>query len=203
VTALKVRAKVVDLRSDDPSVRDQIWVDTQVWLVLGYSRVPCPTHLRAYPSYIKRATENHATLVAGTVHLVELARCVEHKEREIYEAKHSLPQMNVKSFRSISAAREETVAQIATAWQLVTSMASLASQAVDVSDIKTTIKGLESGELLDPGDAIQLAEARKRGVNLVLSDDSDFATVDGIVLLTANERIIRAAAAQNCTIRHR
>jgi predicted nucleic acid-binding protein len=201
VTGLKVRAKVVDVRADDPSADDQIWVDTQVWLVLAYSRMPCPTHLREYPRYIKRATQRQATLVAGTIHLAELARCVEHSERQIYEAQQSLPQMNIKTFRKIAPARVETVAQIASAWRMLTSMASLSVEAVNSGDIETTIQGLESDELLDPGDALQLAEARRRGMNLILSDDSDFATVKGITLLTANERTLRAAADQRCTIR--
>lgn len=206
MTPLKVRAQVVDIRSDEPGPDDRIWVDTQVWVVLSYLRVP-PKRLSAYPRYVKRAQERAAKLVAGTIHLAELARCVEHHELEVYSAQtsssSSAAQMNIKSFRKIESAREEVVAQIASAWRVLTSMASLSVEAVNVGDIEKTIKGLQAGELLDPGDAIQLAEARRQGINLILSDDSDFATVEGIILLTANEGTLRAAAAQGRSLRRR
>ena len=197
-----VRATVVDLRGDDSRSTDRLWIDTQVWVVLAYTRAPCPNHLQPYPRYIKQAKAAGASLVAGTIHLAELARCVEHSEQKIYEAQQGLgPGMGIKAFRQIPAARSATVGEIRVAWKVLMGMATLAATAVASTDVESAGAGMAGGELLDPGDALQLAEARRCNVLNVVSDDSDFATVEGITLFTANERVLLAASKAGRTSR--
>lgn len=192
---MRVRATVVDLRGDQPRSTDEVWVDTNVWLVLAYTRVPCERRLEPYAKYVKSLLGVRAKLAAGTVNIAELARCVEFKEREIFEAANGVRFSSIKEFRK-SGGRVVAAQAIKDAWSVLTTLATLSPYAVQSAHVSAAADGMLSGDFLDGGDAVQLAEARQRGLALVLSDDSDFATVEGITLLTANERVLRLANEQ-------
>jgi len=47
--------------------------------------------------------------------------------------------------------------------------------------------------IADPEDAAQLVNALASGISAVISDDSDWVSIEGITLFTANQIAIRAA----------
>ncbi len=53
------------------------------------------------------------------------------------------------------------------------------------------------GSACDPGDASLTADARANGILNILSDDQDFASLDGITLYTANQTVIDTAKGLN------
>lgn len=193
----QLRSDVIDIRSsrDSPEGGDAFLVDTCVWKTLTYTRAAKPQQVRHYPPYIKAVRSAGGTLYASGFAYAELAKLIEIEELKVYQARHSLRDFRVKEFRSLSSERTEVVEGIATSWNLLQQMATRLSSALNDAAINAALAGLQAADFLDGHDAIQLAEARRNGVTKILSDDSDFASIPGIQLFTANEWVIREASA--------
>lgn len=86
----RVRAQVVDLRSDTPRSTDKFYVDSNVWFWTTYSNVqyspgpPRTYQTKEYPQYLKQARHQKAELAWCGLSLSELAHVIENTEFKIY-----------------------------------------------------------------------------------------------------------------------
>jgi hypothetical protein len=196
--ALVVRADVVDLRTDMPKPTDSFLVDTNVWYWLTYPRAsqtanpPAYYQTRYYPNYMKSVRKTGAQLLyCGTV-FAELAHRIESDEHKFFSANQGMV-VSGKDFRhNYPQERQDVQDEVAIAWGQVTAMASIAP--VPLDDATVTASAILFGQVcLDGYDLITVEAMRQSGSPHIITDDKDFLTVPGIVVLTANNNAIGAA----------
>jgi len=199
---LVVRAEVVDLQADLPKANDVFAVDTNIWYWLTYSpasRSARPYQSKQYPDYLKRAKSAGASFrYCGTVY-AELAHLIEVSEYEIFCARHGIvPRqgaVKAKDFRhNYPKERQGVQAEVADAWQMTASMAEIAAVPLDAATIGATATLFEKVGL-DGYDLITIEAMHQNGIKHIITDDKDFLTVPGIVVLTANNNAVQAARA--------
>lgn len=189
-----VRAQVVDIRTDTPHASDVIWIDTNIWIWLTYAG-PQPPQSAPYIRYIASLKKIKASMAAGSINLAELAAHIEHTELLKWQARNGRPadSRELKVFRWDAAQRRDVVDEIGRCWRAVQGYANLPANAIQSTCVTRAAESLESGDLVDGGDAVMLADARRNGITSVLTDDADFATVEWITLFTANLKTINEA----------
>lgn len=179
---------------------DRFFVDTNVWYWTSYMRaglrgIP-PRHyqLREYPRYVRLVVRAQAILQHTGLSLGELAHAIEATEFDVFSRTN--PGLYRKQFRhGYPAERTKVVAEIDAAWQLIEGMSSMIETAVDSALVQHAISRLHR-ELLDGYDALVVERLAQAGVNQVITDDADFATVSGLTVFTANVTMLNAAHAQ-------
>ena len=196
----RVRADVIDIRTDTPGPLDEFLVDTNVWYWMTYTRAslgPYPPHrtqLTDYPNYIKQALGNNSRLRFCGLTLAELIHLIEKTEREIYSA--GAGQIPPKEFRhNLPSQRLNVVSETQSAWTQLTALASSINTHVNDAMISAAVQRFQS-EPLDGYDLFLLEAAKAAGVSKVITDDGDFSGVSGIQMFTKNQRVLAAAQTQ-------
>ncbi|WP_446011256.1 type II toxin-antitoxin system VapC family toxin [Candidatus Electrothrix sp.] len=197
-----VQANVVDIRRDNPKQEDAFLVDTNVWYWLTYTKASNsaqPHQTRHYPAYIGKALSAKSQLHHCGLSLNELSHIIEGTERDIF--RRSSPATNTKKFRhNFPAERNNVVAEIQTAWEQVETM----SKSLDLTvNADLTDKALQrmATESLDGYDLFLLEAMSEAGIQNIITDDGDYATVPGIQLFTANKNVIKTARNQGKLVR--
>lgn len=200
--ALHVRARIVDIRSDQPTPDDRILLDTNVltWIVGCRSGQGTPQpqarhyQLYNYPRYVTDALRAKAILYRCGVSFTELAHHIERTEFHYFLRR--FPHTSQKNFRhGHPKQRQAVTTQIHAAWNTVKSFTEPIGTTMSDATITSVCRQLHS-MAIGPFDLILLESMRDAGLSQLLSDDSDFATVDGLMLFTANPVILNAAKAQ-------
>jgi hypothetical protein len=193
---LVVRAQIVDIRADTPKDSDVFLVDTNAWYWLFYSRASVSrTPAQAnYPSYLKAAIGAKSTLHCYGLTFAELAHNIEKAEREIY-ADRANKTISTKDFRyDYQNERRKVVSLISDTWADVLSVSTMLDLDMD-SDFMQSALTLFPSVGLDGYDLFMAEAALKAGVMQIVTDDGDYATVPGLTIFTANQRVIQAAQA--------
>lgn len=126
--------------------------------------------------------------------LGELAHVIEGAELDIYQQTAQI--RHRKEFRhSFPIERANVTSRITTSWREIERMSSLMDVLVDRDLMTAALQRLRT-EALDGYDALVVERLTQAGVNQVITDDSDFATVAGLTVFTANLTMINAAQAQ-------
>lgn len=195
---LTVRAQVVDIRADTPKDSDRFLVDTNAWYWLFYPRasqapsVPQLYQLTDYPTYLKKAIQAKSALSCCALNFAELAHNIEKAEREIYADKAN-KDIGAKPFRhDYPNQRLKVVKQIGDTWSDVRSISTLLDLTLDAAFMQSAMTLFPSVGL-DGYDLFMAETALRNGISQIISDDGDFATVPGITLFTANQRVIKDA----------
>ena len=198
---LKVRAKVVDIRTDTPKNTDRFLVDTNAWYWLFYprasqtSRAPQPYQLADYPSYLKK-TINVSILHCCAVSFAELAHNIEKAEREIY-ASQSNRTISTKDFRlNCVNLRGKVVTLISDIWCDVVNISTMLDIELDTAFMQSALSLFPSVSL-DGYDLFMAETALKAGATQIITDDGDYATVPGLTIFTSNRNTIQAASLAN------
>lgn len=197
---MRIRAQVVDIRSDFPTSEDAYLVDTNIWYWLGYQRAslsdngPNDQVVQHYTDYVKRVLDTGATLYWCGISLAELAHNIEKVEREIYNANLRDGQdLTTKQYRhDCPNQRRNVLGYIEEAWAIVTAM----GRPLDICiNAETTASALITlrGSGLDGYDSLLVEATRGNGIAGVLTHDGDYTTVSGLTVFTCNERAIREA----------
>lgn len=198
---LTVNASVVDIRSDTPSSTDIFLVDTNVWYWMTYLRAslgnqpPKRYQTNQYPYYISQALSMGSRLNYSGLSLAELAHLIEKTEREIFNQSPST-RVSTKEYRhNYPLERANVFTQIQTVWNQVKAIAVPVELTIDerTTDAALNRFGID---LLDGYDLFILETMKKEGINNIITDDGDFATVSGITVFTANKNVINAAQRQ-------
>jgi predicted nucleic acid-binding protein len=195
---LTVRAKIVDIRADTPKDSDVFLVDTNAWYWLFYSRAsltpngPQAYQLADYLAFLKAAIGASATLHCYGLTFAELAHNIEKAEREIYEAQVGKT-IKAKSFRhDYPNQRLKLVSLITDTWADVLSVSTMLDLNMD-NDFMRSALSLFPSAGLDGYDLFMAEAALKVGITQIVTDDGDYATVQGLTVFTANQRVIQAA----------
>lgn len=191
---LNVRAQVVDIRADTPKDSDVFLVDTNAWYWVFYSRasVSVTAAQANYPNYLKAAIGAKSTLHCYGLTFAELAHNIEKAEREIYAARASKT-IGTKEFRyDYQNERRKVVSLISDTWTDVLSASTMLDLDMD-NEFMLSALSLFPSVGLDGYDLFMAEAALKAGVTQIVTDDGDYATVPGLTVFTANQRVIQAA----------
>ena len=197
----RVVANVVDIRKNMPQKEsDVFFVDTNAWYWFTYSRVsmapnpPQAYRVSGYTEFIKKALSVKANLYWCGLTFSELTHLIERAEWSIYKVANSLGEnFTMKQFRhNYPEERENVVSEMESVCIQLKSMAKILPIDVDC-DSPGTILGILQNNELDGYDALVTDAIRKAGIVNVVSDDGDFAGVEGINLFTANHNVIETA----------
>jgi predicted nucleic acid-binding protein len=194
-----IQADVVDITVDAPTADDMFLVDTNVWYWMTYPKATSyvPNQLSEYPDYLNKALNANAKIHHSGLSLAELAHLIEKTEREIYE-RTIRAAIKTKEYRhNHPAERSRVTLEIQAAWGQVTSLSPAGPLAITV-DAAATTAALNRchADKVDGYDLFVLESMKNHGVVQVITDDGDFATVQGIHVFTANRNIIHAAKVQ-------
>ena len=193
----KIKAQIVDIKSDSPRSEDVFFVDTNVWYWLTYSKATSYklSQLSEYPIYLNKALSTKSRIHHSGLSLAELAHLIERTEREIYEKKVCL--IKPKEYRhNLAGERSRVFLEIQTAWGQVIDLAD--PLAITIDELATTeaLNRFQS-EKVDGYDLFILESMRNHGVAQIITDDGDFAAVCDIQVFTANRNVIKAARNQS------
>src|ERR1700724_26386 len=118
-----IRATIIDIRRDTPTAQDELFVDTNSWRELTYTRIQNPK--TDYIAYMKRALGNGVKFLACGINLMELASTIERDEWSIFRAS-TAGATNLKIFRhDYPDQRKHVVSQVRASWDQITQVARL------------------------------------------------------------------------------
>jgi len=198
--AATIRAQIVDLTTDTPNDKDVFFVDTNAWLWTTYPRAglasssPLSYQLRNYPLYLANAFGAKAKLLRCGLSLAELAHLIEKTEREIYVRTHG--DIKPKEYRhNLPVERSRVVEEIQASWAQVKIIAGDIEVLINEPSVDAALTnfGMYS---LDGYDLFILEVVKKSGVTQIITDDGDYATVDGLQVYTCNKNVLNLAQRQ-------
>lgn len=198
---ISVKASVVDLRTDQPLAGDVFFVDSNIWYWVGYTNASVGANFNQstdYPNYVGLALTMGSSLYKCTLSFAEIAHSIERSERSIFNSSRN-PKVGTKDFRhDHPAERQSILTEIENVWNLAEAMSPGNTIEVDLTSsmIQKSLYRLKS-EALDGYDAFMIeALLVHKGINQVITDDSDFGQIAGITVFTANSKLITAAKSQ-------
>jgi predicted nucleic acid-binding protein len=196
-----VEADVFDIGHTMPQRSDRFLVDSNVWLWMTYTNAghgapDWRTDVMArYASFVQAAVDTDAKVWCCALSLAELSHTIEKTEREIYSASTGTS-IKAKEYRHhLTSERARVVTEIKAAWAQVTSLAEPLTATIDSPMVSSALGRLQAVRV-DGYDLFILESMRKHGVVQVITDDGDFASVQGIKMFTMNRTVISAARAQ-------
>lgn len=201
LSQITINADVIDIQVDKPKANDIFLVDSNVWYWQTYSNAskaknpPKFYQISYYPNYIKNVLNTNAKLFYCGISIAELAHRIEATEREIYEKNHQ-NKIEPKDYRRIALERQNVVSEIDVVCKQIKSLAQILQIDIDEVINDAAIARL-SIELIDSYDAFLLEIMKKHHITNILTDDSDFVSVKGIRVFTANHNTVAQAKAQN------
>lgn len=188
-----IRANVVDISVDTPRENEIFFVDTNVWYWTTYSKASLyslsnPYQTSNYPAYVNRALNIGAKLKYSGLNILELTHVIERSECEI-----SGTGANFKEFRHNYAAQRAAVcAEINSCFLQVKSIGNYFDVDLSETEISHVISRFNNFEV-DGYDCMIAANLLRKGVDKIVTDDGDFASVPGVTVFTANRNIIYRA----------
>lgn len=202
-----VRAKIEDIQKEDCKIdMDKILVDTNVLYFCYYDRwaqlasigkSPRAYQLREYSTFFKKLLNSKVSLFVHRISLYEFAHRIELAELKIlYCEKNKLTSLEgsrfeLKEIRKLYCNELPKIKNSLCAYlhaiQKTFNLLNI-DEKIDLFlfDFLFNWKDSISGA----GDAIMISEAKKVGINTVLSDDIDFVSFKDIKLFTANSSAI-------------
>lgn len=204
---LTVHAEVVDLRSDTPRKDDKFLVDSNVWYWMSYTRAqmggraPRPYQTQDYPQFVNAALQAQSTLFRCGLSFSEIAHQIERNERDIFSKTQPQP-LKPKHFRhNYPVGRSNVVKEIEVAWSQVEQYTDSVDIVIDDNIVKSALSRIKT-QMLDGYDLFMVEAMNQQSITQIITDDSDFVTVPGITVFTANRTAI-AAARQSGKLRKR
>ncbi|MDT2816270.1 hypothetical protein P7H55_00170 [Vagococcus lutrae] len=180
---------------------DVFLVDTNIWFWLTYQNASSargykPEKVQKYTTFMNEVMNQGAKLHASLITYTEIMNIVERTEFDVFnniqqqENKKKIPK---KEFRRNSRLRKDTTLIIKNVIEQIDSLTESKDfvQILDYIDIKKLSIGLENS-VLDPSDIVNGYLAKENNVINIISDDSDFYSLEGINLYTANPEVINA-----------
>lgn len=206
-----LRATVIDVGDFTVSTPAVLVVDANVLMFSTYGRydqqrllgqgAPAGASVSAYLRYEQRARAAGGNLCVTPSVTWEFLRTIEMAELRILWARldaqaggGDFTDFNAKRVRRMAGHGYRDVQDRVVAYaDQLTRRFRLSGRNGDLAGMMTGFADRWLGSIADPGDALLASEARAAGVEAVLSDDQDLATIDGVVLFTANPTAIDTA----------
>lgn len=158
---------------------------------------PLRYQVNDYPSFISNI--NKSNLYSTVFNLAEISHIIEKIEYDIFLNSRNLAKNNYskKKYRQDASQRQNVLSAIKTSWSLIQKLSE--NLGLGTSEIITPndlIQSLSNG-LIDSYDALILKLLDSKGMNKVITDDYDFATMPNLIIYTANNQIISEAQSKN------
>lgn len=189
-----IRANVVDISKDTPRKNENFLVDTNVWYWMTYSKasmhsLAIPYQTSSYPTYANSALSVGAKLNYSGLNILELTHVIERSEFNIAGAGATF-----KEFRHNSAINRTMVcSEINSSFGQVKSMGQYFEIDLGQYALSSAIGGFNRFEV-DGYDCMIADHMLKNGIQNIVTDDGDFASVAGVTVFTANRNIIQRAS---------
>lgn len=194
----QVNCYVTDIRNYDPKKQDKIYVDTNVWLWMAYSKIsysefpPKEYQLSTYPNFLQRMKEVDCSVYWSAFNISELAHIIEKVEYSIYKKTAETP-LPKKEYR-YSTSFGDFLREIDAAYELIRKLGKeIYSEHIKSLDVFKKIILLK----MDGYDAIHTDLLEKNKVSKILTDDIDYISIEKLQILTANNKIINLAKSQD------
>lgn len=199
--AIRVRADVIDIRSDTPRIEDVLFVDTNIWYWTIYgsldNEAEAPQTLE-YGYFLGQAIAYDVPLYYCPLSLAELSHSIEIAQWKSTARDTNQPNLSFKHFRrTYHAARRKTYMRIDDTWQTVLTLCGdnclsiVADEAMYPAFLATF-----GAVALDGYDVLMLNAMREAGITRIITDDADFGQVEGVQVLTANAYLLEQAEQQ-------
>lgn len=188
--------KIFNISTFNPRKEDKYFLDTNVWYWTTYcgSKIfskpnqPANYQLEKYPEFIEKIQDVGAKIFHCPLTYTELANIIENNEYQEYLK--SIPSyIKKKEYRKLRKEREKVIKEIDTAWKTICSMSECLNLNVDKETIKAAHQFLSSS-VLDAYDAIFIHFMSAHNLTMLVSDDSDMASIRIDQFFTANRRIL-------------
>jgi predicted nucleic acid-binding protein len=188
--------QVLNLYKHNPVSNEKYFVDTNVWYWTSYvssktilaKEYSNKYQLETYPQFIEKAINNGSTLCYSPLTLAELAHVIENAEHQLYMQQNVIT-IEKKVYRKITAQREKVLAEIEAAWAQVTAMATSIDTLINKKFVIDSIAVLKEG-MLDAYDSFYIQLMRENQIDYLITDDYDFASLNKIMIVTANKNAI-------------
>ena len=164
---------------------------------MTYSRISqsaAAYQVTEYPNYISRALHKKATFYKCCLSFSELAHTIESCEYQ-YQTAMGNPFGGMKAFRNDPTSRGKVLGEIAAAHSVIGSMAKKISLNVVDKAVEFAHDDIKAYPL-DVYNAFNLQAMKKQNLFRIITDDSDYASVPGIEIHTANRTLISDAKQQ-------
>ncbi len=193
-----ISAFVVNIRKDVPKSTDTFFVDTNVWYnyATSFTSLSNSYQSKYYPAYLSKMHNAKSKIFRSELILVELSNVIEKSLYKIFLEENSLSpdNLSLKEFRyDYPEERGNFIDDLCLSWDSVRDISESFDSVIDESVSKFIIKEVFNS-YLDGYDLLYLDLIEKNmDKSCILTDDKDFATVPGITVFTANNKIIDAA----------
>lgn len=197
-----VRADVIDIQQPDCEIGEKILVDTNVLYFFYYDRFNLLAilgegaqdyQLRKYSTFFKKLLCSGTKLFVHRVNLWEFAHRIELAEQKIFFcelnnlSKFDDKNFNIKELRHGHYEKfQEIKKRIITYLYVISKTFKLLNFDIPIERFLADFLYEWQNSIGNAGDSMMIAEAKREGIDSVLSDDSDFISFSGIKLYTAN-----------------
>ncbi|WP_419961792.1 hypothetical protein [Psychrobacillus sp. BM2] len=176
-------------------------IDTNFFLWLAYSRLSLleekyqQYQIDEYPIYLENAINNGSKLKYSRLSFGEISQFIEKCEHEIYCLNNN-SNVYFKSFRrNFPRERPNVVTEIKNSFSIIKGVSEGLIEELDDLILSLLENDLENN-YLDGADSFIASFAKRNGIDKIIFDDADFASIEEVYLFTANERIIRESRRQ-------
>ena len=176
----------------------EFFIDTNVLYWYSYSKYelfndPVKRQAQPYLDFLESLIENDNLIFTSIYNLSELLHIIEKHEFEIFQETNTGKRLNIKDFRKITS-REGVKSELLTALENTKDLCSIMEYPFYLSDLEEFINTSDTHRC-DNYDYIIIKNCIEQGKLNVISDDSDFVSMPGINLYTANRKALRKITA--------
>jgi len=174
---------------------DEIFIDTSVLYHLMSAKDEQCYKQAEYSRFFKQIKTFKCKSYVSEIVLGELFHLTEKKRLDLYNKEEDGDDIHIKDFRKIHNKREEYL-RIATTF--LSAIEKLTDESFPVTlskDSRNKMLTLCREAAIDSNDAFNIEVMNNKGLTAVLTDDYDFAYVEGLKILTANRKLICDAKA--------
>ncbi len=203
---IDIKARVVDIKRDTPTDQDRFFIDTNICYWLAYNRAMNIVNYQVtdYPHYVSHAAFRGSKFYKSALSFAELVHIIESNELDIF--KRSRPDFALvtrKEFRtSFKTEYAATISEIESAWKIVDELTGYNTLETNI-DNKMIEKSLDrlKHNALDGYDIFMLEIMLASGLTQIITDDSDYAKVEGITVFTSNRNVILEATKKSLLLK--
>lgn len=193
-----ISADIYDISTDVPQKEDIIFVDTNVWFWLTYTKASQVTSttrsISSYITYINRALSISALLIYSPLVYAELAHTIAKSELDLFCSLNS-SQIKLKEFRNNYPTEwNNAINEINTAIGQIKCLGVPLSPPPDEKFMEEVCKCQKSyGKHLDIYDIIYVKQMESERISKIITDDGDFSTIPNINMFTSNRNVLTLA----------
>lgn len=188
-------ANVIDIKTIDigkVKTNAVFAIDTNALIWTHYSKASNPNlkihpyQVFEYPNFINKILSNGNKVITTNLNISEMCGVVEKNEFRIYKALNGIKKMSIKDYRKIATERTMYKKELDTMIMEIESAYDKQIEIVKVDEkVISSFQANICTNTCDIFDYAIIEHLKCIGVNNFISDDKDFASIEGIELYTA------------------